>query len=142
MIPPIASPHDTAKRETDIVPFRGLKIFVAVGAVFLLLTPLLSWYSPHAHSHPAFYIVLDAVDLVLWGLLLWRLWSLSPVARGIFWWLNALSLVFLVFRHSHDPVMPLWVHRVVVAKRWFLLFGLVWLQLPGVKAHFRREKKV
>jgi len=142
MIPPIASPHDASPREPDKPPFRGLKIFVAAGAVSLLRSPLDSWYSPRSHAHPAFHVVFYGTFIVIGGLLLWRLWFGSPVARALFWWINALLLVFAVFKHSHNPTLPVWVHWVGVANRAFLLFGLVWLQLPGVKAHFRRENKV
>ncbi len=141
--PPIASPHGDEEPLPFKPPFRGLRIFVALDAAFLLLGALssISLFLSRAHQQQAFAVGIVAVYVVLWSLLLWRLWHSSGVARAIFCWVNGASLLWSVFSHTHRavPLASRWFGHV---NQVFLALALIWLQLPDVKAHFRREKPV
>lgn len=135
--PPIASPH-VAEEAPSKPPFPGLQVFVALDVVSLLLVPLNALYIPHKSW--AATIVVYAIFMALWGWLLWHLWRGSGVARAIFWWTNALSMAYALHK-GVNVNLPMWLHVINFLNRAFLAFGLVWLQLPGVKAHFRREAR-
>ena len=137
--PPIASPH-VAEEAPSKAPFLGLRVFVAVDLVVLLLSPLSAVFSTDTHK-ASWPITLGffAIYIPLWCLLLWRLWHGSGVARAIFWWVNAVSLALVLAEGFHLDHLPLWLQWINYGTTGFLVFGLVWLHLPGVKAHFRRE---
>lgn len=140
--PPIASPHVAPEAPTK-PPFLGLRVFIAVDLAVLLAMPLNSVFSTHPHRSWAITIGFFAVYIPLWCLLLWRLWHGAGIARAIFWWVNAVSFVIPLFSAEgfRMPWLPLWLRGLNYAMEAFVLFGLVWLQLPGVKAHFRRGRE-
>lgn len=140
--PPIASPHGNEEPLRAKPPFRGLKVFVGVDAAFLLVGALSSIALSHTHKQQVLTLGVIAVYVSLWGVLLWRLWHGSGVARAVFCWVNGASLLFGWFGNAHQQGVPTATRLFGYVTQTFLIFGLIWLQLPGVKAHFQREMPV
>lgn len=142
MTPPIASPHET-KSLPRKTPFRGLQIFVVADAVLGMASLFGSYNSPSSPmsrseiGEIAFFV---GIVVVLWVWLLWRLWCGSNGARTLFWCISAAAVTSMVFFGFDNQSAPVWVRWIDSTQAEFLVFGLVWLQLPGVKAHFRRDK--
>lgn len=123
-------------------PFRGLRRFVAVSALVLLISPLNLFYSPDSDGLRDWNIGFFSVVIPLWSVLLWRLWHGSAVARTISWWVAAVALFNSAVGGVNHEGLPKWALWFDDASYVFPLFALIWLQLPGVKAHFRREAPV
>ncbi len=142
MTPPIASPHET-KSLPRKTPFLGLQIFVATDA-FLGIGSLFGSYnspsSPLSRSEIGEIVFFVGIVVVLWVWLLWRLWCRSNGARTLFWCISAAGIISTAFLGFENQSAPVWVRWIDYTQAAFLLFGLVWLQLPGVKRHFRRDQ--
>ena len=144
--PPIADPRAVEEKAPTKTPFRGLKVFIALSAVFSFALPLSSLYSPDPDGIRTLVFGILGVFMVLWALLLWRLWHGSNVARTIYWALSVLVTLKKIgslregLQHGPMPIRVDWLDYIFYACYAFLLFALVWLQLPGVRSHFRRDK--
>ncbi len=138
--PPIASPHSYEPYSLSKPPFRGLKIFVVLNLVFLFLPPLTALYSPHKSLTIA--VGVYAVYIFLGGLLFWRLWHGSNMARILFCLIIGSLIVSSFLRHPTPRVFPSYIHVLNFLYGALIIGGLIWLQLPSVKAHFRRGKSV
>ncbi|BCM90383.1 hypothetical protein IAD21_02235 [Abditibacteriota bacterium] len=142
MTPPIASPHVYEEKRPPKPPFRGLRIFIVADLVVLMIVPLTSICQNQPHKSWAVIITFYALYLPLWCLLLWHLWRGSGIALAIFWWTNVISVLFFLLNGFKIEGLPQWLQYINFAGEGFVIFSLIWLQLPGVKAHFRRDKSV
>ncbi len=142
--PPIARPHEAPTSPTK-APFRGIQLFVAADALLGIGSLVGSYNSPSSPlsraeiGEIAFFV---GAVVVLWVLLLWKMWSGSNVARLLFWFLSVGAVISLVCFGFDNENAPFWVRAIDTAQAAFLSFALVWLLLPGVKAHFRRAEAV
>lgn len=140
--PPIASPHGEEPSRAK-PPFLGLRVFVTFNAFYLLVSPLNSFFWPDPNTSQSFNLGFFAVVIPLWGALLWRLWHGSRWAWSIYWWATVFGLTISAFGDNdrHAP-LPTWARLLDDSSYVFSFLALVWLLLPGVKAHFRRETPV
>lgn len=138
--PPIADPRDFSKRPSPAAPFRGLRVFVVANAVLLPLSWLSLLYDPETLEDLDLTLVFVGVIWTVWGLMLWWLWHASNAARLSYWWLTVASYAFLFQSMPEALPLPLLVRAFGWLSHALALFGLVWLQLPDVKARFGRDK--
>lgn len=140
--PPIADPHSYEEPFAPKPPFLGLRIFVFCDLAVLLVSPLDAVFSTNPHRALISAVGFQVIYMSLWCLLLWYLWRGLGIARAIFLWVNAFLFLPVPFVGFALEWTPLWLKWLNYLGDLFILGGMLWLHLPEVKAHFRREQSV